>query len=273
MTDILLKKKECIQMLLKEDIELYNHLFEGNVTYFEGEKNYHFKLLVYKFQNFAPFLIAWYKSDKIKYLKELWTEYICIEDLRNLGSKEKVEKYMTERTSYKDWPKTIKKEFNLNIKADIKTEVQKLKNGFEKLTKYEKDLYIKLENLIKTYGSEYPGTGKVFERYKYELLKVHIPSLSISLFEKYQKILLDDPSKSQNGTTSNIIFDLKQFISNNPKVTKTVIQVMEGVIGLGQCLYGINEYYTISKEVEKFEEFKDKLKKIKKDFDDNKEAI
>ena len=286
--DDLLKKKECVQMLLKEDIELYNqflpkirdmnddkfeNLFNGNVEYFKEEKNYHFKLLVYKFQNFTPFLMAWFnQSTKIKYLNELWKNYICIEDLRNLYSKEKIEKFMTERTSYKDWPETIKTEFHQKINGNIKTEIEKLKVGFENLTKYEKDLYTQLENLIIKYGSEYKGMKKTFEKYQYELLKKIIPELSKELFEKCKNTLFH-PAESQSGEISNIIFDLKQSISNHPKVTKTVIYITEGVLGFANLLYAINEFLMINKEVEKFEEFKSKLENIKKDFDENKKDI
>ncbi len=285
MVDTLLKKKkECVQMLLKEDIELYNqflekikdmnddifiNLFNGNFKFFEKEENYHFKLLVYKFQNFTPFLIAWYnKSDKIKYLKELWINYICIEDLRNLYSKEKIEKFMNERTNYKDWPEEIKDEFHKLINGNINKEDKNIKDVFENLTKYEKDLYIQLEILIRKYGSEYKGIKKIGEKYQYELLKNYISPISKILFEQFKNKILS-PSENQDSNISNIIFDLKNSISNNPKIKSTVINITEGVLGLANLLFAINEFLIINKEVEQIEEFKVKLDKIKEDFDEN----
>ena len=62
-----------------------DNLFKGNVKYFEKETDYHFQLLVNKFQNFTNLLISWYnKDDKFIYLKEIWEKYICLEDLKKL---------------------------------------------------------------------------------------------------------------------------------------------------------------------------------------------
>ncbi len=85
--DNLEKKKECIKMLVKNDIALYSqflpkiekmsdegiqNLFVGDYNYFETESNNQFKMLVSKFQNFSILLLQWYnKDDKMKYLKEL----------------------------------------------------------------------------------------------------------------------------------------------------------------------------------------------------------
>ena len=180
------KKKECIKMLIEDDIAIYNqflpkiekmtdeeieNLFAGNCKYFESESNNQFKMLVYKFQNFSILLFQWYnKTDAMKYLKELWENYICFEDLRNLNQ-EQLEAFMNEKTTYKNWPTSIKNEYKISIRNTQDTIISELKNSFESLSEFEKNLYNSLEDLIKTNGEEYPGIKKVSEKYEYELLK------------------------------------------------------------------------------------------------------
>lgn len=285
----LLEKKQCAISLLKEDIELYQQflpkiekmndkdfeqLFCGNVDHFKEEPNYHFKLLVYKFQNFASFLIAWYnKNDKIIYLKDIWKNYISIGDLRNLGEKEKIEKFMIERTNYKNWPLKIKEEFNKNISGYINNN-EEVKIAFKNLSDYEKNLYAKLEEIKKEYGKEYKGIEKISENYQFNLLKKVCPSLSSYLFEKIKNQICIPSYNGANNNISKLVFDLNQAISKaQPVLTEKVIPITEGVIGLANLLFGIIQFKAIDKEVEKFTEFQGKLKKIQERFNENVKKI
>ena len=236
------KKKECIKMLIEDDIAIYNqflpkiekmtdeeieNLFAGNCKYFESESNNQFKMLVYKFQNFSILLFQWYnKTDAMKYLKELWENYICFEDLRNLNQ-EQLEAFMNEKTTYKNWPTSIKNEYKISIRNTQDTIISELKNSFKNLSEFEKNLYNSLEDLIKAFSAKL---------------------------------------KSMMDSCNN-------YIHSNFKGELNLNNIADGVLGLIDFISGIEDFISISKEVKQFEEFKDKLEKIVEDFNSNKDAI
>ena len=287
------KKKECIKMLVEDDIAIYNQflpkiekmtdeeiekLFAGDCKYFKSESNNQFKMLVYKFQNFSILLFQWYnKTDTMKYLKELWENYICFEDLRNLNQ-EQLETFMNGKTTYKNWPTNIKNEYKMCIRNTKDTIISELKNSFENLSEFEKNLYNSLEDLIKTNGEEYPGVKKASEKYEYELLKNSskvVGMISFKIFKQFKNKII--PPSLQKWAFSeklkSMMDSCNNFIHSNFKDELNLNNIVDGVLGLIDFVSGIADFISISKEVKQFEEFKDKLDKIVKDFNSNKDAI
>lgn len=287
------KKKECIKMLVEDDIAIYNqflpkiekmtdeeieNLFAGNCKYFESESNNQFKMLVYKFQNFSILLLQWFnKTDTMKYLKELWENYICFEDLRNLNQ-EQLETFMNGKTTYKNWPTNIKNEYEKCIRNTKDTIISELKNSFESLSKFEKNLYNSLEDLIKTNGEEYPGIKKVSEKYEYEILKnssKEVRKISFETFMQFKNVII--PPSMENWAFSeklkSMMDSCNNYIHSNYQENLNLYNIVDGVFGLIDFVFGIEDFNSICKEVEQFKEFKDILEKIIQDFNSNKDAI
>ena len=287
------KKKECIKMLIEDDIAIYNqflpkiekmtdeeieNLFAGNCKYFESESNNQFKMLVYKFQNFSILLFQWYnKTETMKYLKELWKNYICFEDLRNLNQ-EQLEAFMNENTTYKNWPTSIKNEYKICIRNTQDTIISELKNSFKNLSEFEKNLYYNLEDLIKTNGEEYPGIKKASEKYEYELLKnssKEVGKLSFQTFMQFKNEItfpfIENLDFSEN--LKSMMDSFINYIQSNYPENLNLYNIVDGVFGLIDFVSSIEDFNSISKEVKQFEEFKDELEKIVKDFNSNKGVI
>ena len=287
------KKKECIKMLVEDDIAIYNqflpkiekmtdeeieNLFAGNCKYFESESNNQFKMLVYKFQNFSILLFQWYnKTETMKYLKELWENYICFEDLRNLNQ-EQLETFMNGKTTYKNWPTNIKNEYKMCIRNTKDTIISELKNSFENLSEFEKNLYNSLEDLIKTNGEEYPGIKKASEKYEYEILKnssKEVRKISFETFMQFKNVII--PPSMENWAFSEKLKSMtdscNNYIHSNYQENLNLYNIVDGVFGLIDFVFGIEDFNSICKEVEKFKEFKDILEKIIQDFNSNKDAI
>ena len=281
------KKKECIIMLVKDDIALYNQflpkiekmsdieiqkLFEGDFQYFETESNNQFKMLVSKFQNFSSLLFQWYdKSDKMKYLKELWEYNICFEDLLNL-SKEQLETFMSGKTSYKNWPLNIKGEYQKCILNNGDTIVFVMKSTYQSMTEFEQNIYNSLEDLIKTNGEECPGIKKASEKYEYELMKNasnKFANISLKTFMRFKNKII--PPSWQNSSFSKKI---KNMIDKcNGHIPSNMDSIFDGISGLMDLASSIEDFISINERVKQFEEFKDKLKIIVDDFNTNKKVF
>ena len=278
-------KKECIKMLVEDDIALYNQflpkiekmepkeiesLFAGDLEYFKKkESNIQFIMLARKFQNFASLLIQWYEdSNKIKYLKELWKYNICFEDVRHLD-KEQLETFMNGKTSYKNWPKKIKDEYHRCISSNQETIIFELKRTYQSMTEFEQNIYNSLEDLIKKNGEECPGIKKASEKYEYELMKNasnKFANISLKTFMRFKNKII--PPSWQNSSFSKKI---KNIIDKcNGHIPSNMDSIFDGISGLMDLASSIEDFISINERVKQFEEFKDKLKKIVDDFNTNK---
>lgn len=88
-----------------------------------------FEKLLDKFDNFNVIIEAWYKDKQYyPFLKEIWTRYICIENLRGKDEKEIEKLLISNKINYNNWPENIKDEFNILINNTDKTRIMELKN-------------------------------------------------------------------------------------------------------------------------------------------------
>lgn len=133
--------RKIIDYLLEDDIDDYSRwlpfIEEFNSEQIEkllkGERNYEFPVknkdifnnLVLKFDNFEAITLKWYqKEENYKYLKQLWLQYICIEDIRLLLKEDKDEQKLTNylekrKIDYSQWPKEVKEEFKKCTKRTV----------------------------------------------------------------------------------------------------------------------------------------------------------
>ena len=109
------KARNLVDMLLKNDISFYRKLLpevhnldsESFENLFGGADDYDYQVknkkmfnkLSIKFNNFQVILEEWYKDSKYyENLKELWTKYPCIENLRDKNDDKSFEELLN---SYK----------------------------------------------------------------------------------------------------------------------------------------------------------------------------
>jgi len=194
------KARELVYFLLNNDIitykkliseikslnsEAFQNLFQGipfkkdandEDGYDYNVKNKKtFKTLLNKFDNFKIILEAWYNDKKYyQYLKELWSKYICIENLvcnDDKETEEKIEKILKQnKIDYATWPEDIKDDFKILVKNTEDTRIMELKNeidnnfseftniidelrGFKEKAKDNSDIKnyeINAQNMIKT---------------------------------------------------------------------------------------------------------------------------
>ena len=85
--------KRWVPLIKKFNSEQIQKLFQGEKDYNYTAKNKAvFDNLVLKFDNFATILSKWYeKEENYQYIKQLWLNYICIEDIN-----EEIEKNLSE---------------------------------------------------------------------------------------------------------------------------------------------------------------------------------
>lgn len=71
----------------------------------------------------------------------------------------------------------------------------------------------------------------------------------------------------------SIMDSCNNYINSNAQDNLNLYNIVDGIFGLIDFVSGIEDFISISEEVKQFEEFKDILEKIVKDFNTNKGAI
>jgi len=133
------------------------------------------------------------------------------------------------------------------------------------MNEFEKEVYFILENLIQNKSSDIPGMKEACEKMQIDILVPKSLNISYELFHSFKKKIMT--RKFTNGDFIQYIESLKSSI-NNPilkPICNNLGQIVCGVFGL------VNS--TISKEVKNFEEFREDLKKIVDQFEENKKSI
>ena len=144
--------KNLIPEIKNMDSKSFNNLFRG--IPFKAENNgdgynyqvrsrKQFESLIEKFHNFWIILDSWYIDEKYyKYLKELWINYISIENLRTKDEISIETILSSYNIDYKSWPKDIKSDFRKICKPQTNARI------FEKKEEYDKINY-EFQKIIK----------------------------------------------------------------------------------------------------------------------------
>ena len=168
------KARNLVDLLLKNDISIYRKLLpevqnlnsESFENLFAGIDDYDFQVknkkmfnkLSLKFNNFQVILEEWYKDSKYyEYIKELWTRYPCIENLRDKDDKSFEEILQSYKINYSNWPADIKCEFKTLASNTQDTRAYELKNliedKFSQLSNVLEELIV-FRNTMKNQGDE-----------------------------------------------------------------------------------------------------------------------
>ena len=133
--------RKIIEYLLEDDIDDYSRWLpfiedfnsEQIEKLLKGERNYAYPVknkdifnnLVLKFDNFDAIISKWYqKEENYKYIKQLWLQYICIEEIRLLLKEDKDDQKLInylekKKIDYSQWPKEVKEEFKKCAKKTV----------------------------------------------------------------------------------------------------------------------------------------------------------
>ena len=131
-----------------------NHEDDGYDYQVQSRKQ--FEKLIEKFDNFWVVLDNWYLDGKYyKYLKELWINYICIENLRKKDEISRELILSSNSIDYKNWPKDIKDDFSKVIQVTTNTIIIKKKPKYEKIQSQIQTLMDQL-NIFKNSASKEP---------------------------------------------------------------------------------------------------------------------
>lgn len=258
--DIILFKR-YLPTIEKMDSKAFKQLFTGNKKYFDEEDksglkdDTFFNKLLEKFNNYASILNVWYLCPNCyKYMKELWKNYICIEDL--LGKNEKdVEKLITEKSdiTYKSWPSKIKKEFLNLITGAFNTIVKKMKKCYDSLSSSNKDKLKEVNNFSNFFHNENcKELGDLADRYNLNLIQIAFAfkDIPLSLFKKAKELVFPAPDQ---------IIDIKSSIKNF--CNSGWKQIFDSKITCG--LYAFTSFFEVYQVYNRFNEVKNQLDEYK----------
>lgn len=278
--DIILYKR-YLPTIEKMDSKTFQQLFTGNKKYFDEEDksglkdDTFFNKLLEKFNNYSIIFNVWYLCPNCyKYMKELWKNYICIEDL--LGKKEKeVEKLITEKTNitYKSWPLKIKEEFLELISSTFNTIVKKMKDCYNKLSSLIKDKLEEINNFSNYFHNKNcKELGDLADKYYLNLIEIaaEFRDIPFSLIKKAKELVFPAPDQ---------IIDITSSIKNY--CTRGWKQIFNSKITFG--LYAFTSFFEVyqtfnrinevKNQLDEFKKDDDRLKQILKNFDDHKEEL
>ena len=149
--------KRWNSIIKKFDFEKIKNLLNGirdenNSNIYEVSKKDIFDKLVQKFDNYSKIILKWYeKEDNYKYLKQLWLNYICIEEINDdkiQNKPELITKYLeSNKIPYSSWPNEVKEEFIEAVEETTFTYIheQEFKDEFNK----QHSLFDKIDFLSK----------------------------------------------------------------------------------------------------------------------------
>ena len=178
--------KRWVPLIKKFNSEQIQKLFQGERDYNYTAKNKAvFDNLVLKFDNFATILSKWYeKEENYQYIKQLWLNYICIEDIneeieKNL-SEEKLTSFLESKNiNYSKWPEEVKKEFKEAVQEAIGTYIheEEIKKKLNEEHSGLKKCLDSVNNLMKSFTNIFADTDKeaqkIFEQ-NYSSIKLGI---------------------------------------------------------------------------------------------------
>jgi len=106
------------------DLISFRELFRGNKEYkYSIGDNSQFEQLIIKFYNYNPIIEELYEEpENYKYLLELWTHYIWMDDLKGKSENQIKEILMKSKINYFKWPDSVKQRFNKCLDSTSKSE-------------------------------------------------------------------------------------------------------------------------------------------------------
>lgn len=276
--------KELIIKLLNKDIMAYKNYipFIRNMnekefcSFFSGKKSYDynvprktkFLLLVEKVDNYKLFLDWGYNEDYYQYLEELWINYISIEDLHKIKSKDKeIEAFLeSNNIHYSKWPPSMKEEFKKTMQETKETIIYKCKKMYQNLKGIPRYLLDKLKDVINYLDRmNFTKLKNLVEKFHLDLIGAFLlggSGLSVSAYKWVKSNII------KAGTEKLFSKETFSFLGKNLKnivQTKSFLAV-ESFMTLGNIIWSIKDFCNISELAEKVDIYNEKFKNIKLSF-------
>lgn len=155
----LLENDSISNKKLIPEIELLNYndfynLFKGIKYEHDNLYKDDFEDLVMKFNNLSKIINKYYEEPKYySALLDLWTNNVCIEDLKKYAEKSEsfIEKIKLLTDKYEEWPDDFQKDFYKLVKGTRNTKIYELKKTFEEKYKPYYALTKELINLKRNF--------------------------------------------------------------------------------------------------------------------------
>ena len=203
----------------KFDFEKIKNLLNGkrdqnNSNIYNVPKQDIFDKLVQKFENYSKIILKWYeKEDYYEYLKQLWLNYICIEEINDdkiQNKPELITKFLeSNKIPYSSWPNKVKEEFMEAVEETTFTYIheQEFKDEFNKQHSLFDKCYSSLKNLIKSFDEVLQNADKEAKELLKDMEKSILPTIVGSTFS------LIVPSLIQNATVCASDKCLEKFLT------------------------------------------------------------
>lgn len=277
--------RELIIRLLQEDMMAYRYFIpyirsmseKDLENFLDGNKDYQFGVsrknlflsLLAKLENYK-FIFFWgHDSNYYPYLKELWKNYICIEDLKQIKNDEiKLTKFLeTNNIHYSSWPNYVKDDFKKCMEQTENTIIFTCKKMYQSLKGATKYILGKFKDFINYLDK----MGLIDLKGLVE--KVHIDIIQKVLLKgtplgystyrliKSQIITAETESICSTSTIEMIKNNTKELIMSNKFI------LVESLITVANLVFAIKNWYDIKQIANKVDEYKKNLKDIYENFD------
>jgi len=140
---------------------------ENNSNIYNVSKPDIFNNLILKFENYSKIILKWYeKEDYYKYLKQLWINYICIEDINDeniIKTEQDLIKYLeSNKIPYSQWPNDVKVEFKEAVNETICTYIheKEFKDEFNRQHALLAQSYNSMKKYLDSFQNIFPDTDK-----------------------------------------------------------------------------------------------------------------
>ena len=294
------KAKATIKNLLLEDVKAYkkfipdiekmddvsfNKLFNGKKDHkydIKDKSQYQFENLIDKFNNFSFLLNEWYDAPEyLPYLKEIWSNYIVMEDLAGKDDIVIEQKLKPYGINYRNWSfeakKSFKKAFN-NTKNSFVSE-EDYRERVKKLPAFWNSFINELTKFANfCFSQEQNGLGELINKYKIRLIG-DLLQVTGKNFNLLKNVVVD----LYKGLKSNfsIVNAIDTFKKNLVKYKDTIKEcysskisiAMHGFMTLLNVYSTITQYYKIKSYTDDIPIYKDRLKETYSTFIRHKEEI
>ena len=281
----MLEDKELIIRLLEEDIMAYKifipvirNMDENSFDKFlDGNKDFQynvsrktiFQSLLAKMENYK-FIFFWgHNNEYYPYLKELWKNYICMEDLKQIkDDEEKIKNFLeSNNIHYSSWPQKVKNDFKESLKNSNNTIIyicKKMYLSLKEATKY-------ILNKFKDFIAYLDKIG--LEDIKRLVEKVHIDMIKKVLigggslgYSAYKAISSTILKSTGENLFSSATFE---YIKNNAKelFISNKFLFAESLITVANLTFSIKNFIDMKEIASNIVEYKTQLGDIKKNFE------
>ena len=277
--------KELIIRLIQEDIMAYRyfipHIRRMSETdlenFLDGNKYYQFDVprknlfssLVAKMENYK-FIFFWgHDNNYYPYLKELWKNYICIEDLKKIKNDEiKLVNFLeTNNIHYSSWPNNVKEDFIRCMEQTENTIIFTCKKMYQSLkgaTKYILNKFKEFIDYLDKMGLI--NLKSLVEKVHIDIIKKVLLGGSGIGLSTYRLIKSQIITATAENICSTTTFEIIKNYTKDLIMSKKFI-FGESLITVANLVFAIKNWYDIRQIANKINEYKESLNNIYASFD------